>query len=283
MQRDEPVASASPVPVRAISAPADPAFSFCCLVTKWEQYEVSRAAFLEGGFGDEDCEYLVIDNSDGNVADAYQGTNAFLQAARGALVVLHHQDVRLLEQGREELQQRLDALGALDPDWALCGNAGAAPGGQTVLHLSHPVNDRHVEGGPFPARVMSLDENFIVVRRDANLAVSHDLHGFHHYGVDLCLIAELLGWHAYVVDFLLRHDSPGTMDDVYVRSRQAIAAKYRTAFRSRWIELVTHQPFYASESRVRAELAHVARAVRQAVHVLRQQRRLPVRTRGWRP
>jgi hypothetical protein len=271
------------VEVVALTAPVRPAISFCAMVTRWEQYETCRASLLERGFTEDDCEFLVIDNSGGNTADAYQATNAFLQAARAPYIVLHHQDVRLLEDGRDQLEDRLRALTELDPDWALCGNAGAAPGGQTVLHLSHPANDRHIEGGPFPARVMSLDENFIVVRREANLAASHDLHGFHHYGVDLCMIAELLGWHAYVIDFLLRHDSPGTMDPVYWASRQAIAAKYRSAFRPRWIELVTHQPFYASSSRLRSETAHLVRAARQVLHAVRDQRRLPRHDRNWRP
>lgn len=269
--------------VRRLTSPVRPAVSLCAMVTRWEQYENCRASLLEHGFTEEDCEFLVIDNSQGNVADAYEATNAFLQAAQAPYIVLHHQDVRLIEQGREELEERLRLLTDMDPDWALCGNAGAAPGGRTVLHLSHPVNDRHIEGGPFPARVMSLDENFIVVRREANLAASHDLRGFHHYGVDLCMVAELLGWNAYVIDFLLRHDSPGTMDATYWASRQAIAAKYRTAFRPRWIELVTHQPFYASSSRARSEAAHLLRAAGQVLHAVRDQRRLPVRSRNWRP
>lgn len=274
--------AASPVEVVVLSAPEKPAFSLCAMVTDWAKFDICRASLVDHGFLADDCEFLVIDNSAGNSADAYQATNAFLQAARAPYIVLHHQDVRLLEHGREQLEERLAALTGLDPDWALCGNAGAAPGGQTVLNLSHPANDLHVEGGPFPARVMSLDENFIVVRREANLATSHDLHGFHHYGVDLCLVAELLGWHAYVIDFLLRHDSSGTMDAVYWASRQAIAAKYRHAFRPRWIELVTHQPFYVSSSLLRSEAAHGLRAARQALHALRDQRRLPIFSRNWR-
>ena len=258
------------VEVRALTAPSRPLLSFCAMVTDWAKYDECRASMVAGGFFEKDCEYLVVDNSDGNRADAYMATNAFLQTARAPYIVLHHQDVRLLEQGREDLLHRLAVLDRLDPDWAVCGNAGAAPGGQTVLHLSHPVNDLHIEGGPFPRRVMSLDENFIVARQDANLAVSHDLQGFHHYGADLCLIAEMLGWHSYVIDFLLRHDSSGTMDQVYRDSRRAIAAKYSRAYRSRWVELVTHQPFYASESRLRSNTAQLLRAGRQSFRVLQR-------------
>ena len=55
----------------------------------------------------------------------------------------------------------------------------------------------------------ALDKNFLVVRRDANLAVSADLKGFHLHGTDICIVARLLGYTAYVVDFQLRHVSSG--------------------------------------------------------------------------
>ena len=55
--------------------------------------------------------------------------------------------------------------------------------------------------GELPAKVHTLDENFIVVRRAANLSLSHDLDGFHLYGTDLCLIADVLGGNRYVIDF----------------------------------------------------------------------------------
>lgn len=249
--------------VRFVNAVDRPAFSLCAMVTDVGAYDECRATFLAGGFDAATCEYLVVDNSASNRADAYVATNAFLLQAKAEYVVLHHQDVRLLDHGRAELDARLAELTAADPDWAICGNAGALLDGWPVFNLSHPANERHVQGGPLPVRVMSLDENFLVVRRAANLAVSHDLHGFHHYGVDLCMVADLLGWHVYVIDFFLRHLSGGTMDHGYFDSRVAIARKYARAYRSRWIELVTNAPFYASGSRIRGTAAPAVRMVRK--------------------
>ena len=62
---------------------------------------------------------------------------------------------------------------------------------------------------PLPQRVSGLDANFLVVRRDANLAASADLKGFHLCGTDICTVARFLGYTAYVVDFHLRHLSSG--------------------------------------------------------------------------
>ena len=103
-------------------------------------------------------------------------------------------------------------------------------------------------GGPYPVRVMSLDENFIVVRREANLALSHDLTGYHWYGAELCLLADILGWHAYVVEFYLLHKSSGNADAGFRSMRRAVGRKYARAFRPRWQYVVTDRPVFIAGS-----------------------------------
>lgn len=247
--------------LRLYSAQGNPRFSLCILVTNWQQFNDCLTSFRRCGFDDTCCEILVIDNSVRNQADAYVGLNEFLQAADGDYVILMHQDVTLIDDGRIELELRLKELTELDPRWGLCGNAGCTPDATPVLFLSHPVSDDHICGGPFPAAVGSLDENFIVVRKAANLALSRDLQGFHHYGADLCIIADILGWTAYVIAFKLRHHSGGTVDESYCRSGRAISRKYAVALRSRWVNLVTERPFYISGSRVSSARAHASRLV----------------------
>jgi hypothetical protein len=83
--------------------------------------------------------------------------------------------------------------------------------------------------------VQALDENFMIVRRSANLALSHDLQGFHLYGTDMCLIADVLGRSLYVIDFHLRHKSGGVLDKSFFEIRERLIRKYRVAFRSRWV------------------------------------------------
>src|SRR5262249_51154593 len=89
--------------------------------------------------------------------------------------------------------------------------------------------------GDFPAKVRSLDENFVIVRRSTNLALSRDLEGFHFYGTDICLIADVLGNNCYVIDFHLRHKGHGVFDNHFFATRKHLIQKYRRAFRSRWI------------------------------------------------
>lgn len=255
---------------RLVPAPEIPRYSICVMVTNWQQYADCVASYRARGFDNANCEFLVLDNSAGNRADAFVALNEFLQAARGDHVVLTHQDVTLLDHGRAELDACLDELTMLDPSWAVCGNAGHTEQGQPVFCLSHPFKDHHVEGGPFPARVVSVDENFIVVRRLANLALSRDLAGFHHYAADLCTIADILGWRTYVIGFYLRHHSGGTFDVVYNRSRDAITAKYARALRPRWVHLVTLQPFFISGNGAGARRARLVRLLGKAKRRLRR-------------
>lgn len=269
--------------VRRLSGSTRPTFSVCTMVTDWDEYDGCMASFAQRGFDADTCEFIVLDNSAGNRADGYVALNEFLQAARGRFVLICHQDVLLLEHGRRELEERLAALDRHDPHWGVCGNAGYTADGWPVLNLSHPAKERDVLGAPFPVRVVSLDENFLLVRRAANLAVSRDLSGFHHYAVDLCTMADILGWNSYVIDFFLRHNSAGTLDASYDRSREAIAAKYARALRPRWAHVITLRPFLLSGSRLHHRLSGIQRRLGKLLgiyprdHLLGDPTKRPVR------
>jgi len=177
------------------------------------------ASFLGGGFRTDCTEYLMVDNSAGNHWCAYTGIAHLLDQARGRFIVLCHQDVRLLSDGANELATRLGQLTARDPAWALAGNAGVRDDGQFALRITDP----HGAGqsrGPFPARVASLDENFIVVRAATGIRPSATLSGFHLYGTDLCLQARGVGRSAWVIDFHLRHLSSGRVDAGFLRQQE---------------------------------------------------------------
>jgi hypothetical protein len=207
-------------------------FSICTLVTDHGEYAEMVRSFRAGGFDGADCEYLFLDNSQENAFDAFQGGNIFLGEAAGEFIILCHQDVMLLDDDRNALNARMSELDRLDPHWALCGNAGGTEVGDRVIRISDP-HGADQAWGSFPARATALDENFIVVRRDANLSLSHDLSGFHLYGADLCILADVLGWSAWVIDFHLHHKSPGRADSSFYVSERALQEKYKRAFRSR--------------------------------------------------
>jgi len=210
-------------------------YTIATLINDPSQYAAMRASFEAGGFTGADCEYLFIDNSKSNRACAYRGLDAMLSEARGSLVILCHQDVRLLSDDRTTLDARLANLSQRDADWALAGNAGALAAGRLALRITDPHGaNQHM--GTLPARVMSLDENFIVVRRSARVGFSRNLSGFHLYGADLCLNAAMAGYSAYVIDFHLAHLSAGNKSDAFAAAERAFRDKWNKALSPRWMQ-----------------------------------------------
>ncbi len=212
-----------------------PRYTIATLVNKPDQFAAMRETFSSGGFNAMNSEILYIDNSGPRQTGAYRGLNALINAARGRYVILCHQDVRLISDGIEKLDRCLADLDARDSVWALAGNAGGlAPG-----ILAHRISDPHGadrNSGNLPQKVMSLDENFIVLKRGARIGCSADLEGFHFYGPDLCLNADVAGHTAWVIDFHLLHLSGGNKNDDFYRAEEAFRAKWSHALRPRWMQ-----------------------------------------------
>ena len=243
-------------------------FSICSLVTDFNQYEFMRKSFEEKGFAVGNCEFLCVDNSIENQCDAYEAINHFLRTAQGRYVILCHQDIIIHDDDCAALLNRIAEVESCDPDWGLLGNAGAGNFNEYTIRISDPHGTDTRRGGPFPASVMSLDENFIVVRAAANLAVSRDIGGFHLYGTDLCLIASILGYSAYVIDFHLQHLSGGdsgcktdTHFHSFAQSRRRFIAKYQRALAPRWLN-TTCTRMYLSGNRLQNAICNLRMVIR---------------------
>ena len=210
-------------------------FSVATLVTDPAQYKEMLASFLAAGFSAETTEFLAIDNSGRDQLDAYRGLTLALSRSRGHHSILCHQDVRLTHDAKSDLVAQLEGLTKHDPSWALAGNAGGIGSGKLAMRITDPHGaDRAL--GPFPARAQSLDENFIVVRGGTRFGFSQDLSGFHLYGADLCLQAEMAGHSAYVIDFHLTHLSAGNADQTFRQSERAFRQKWTRALAPRWLQ-----------------------------------------------
>ena len=210
-------------------------YSICTLVTGRPEYAAMLSSFRSHGFNDSTCEYLYVDNSCANTMTAYDGLNRMIDAARGRYVILCHQDVRLIADGRADLDRRLAELEQRDSDWAVAGNAGGTGPGRLAMRISDPHGDNR-KIGDLPARALSLDENFLVLKRAARIGLSHDLKGFHFYGADLCLAADIMGYTAYVIDFHLRHLSEGAISPSFYQARREFRTKWSRALRTRWMQ-----------------------------------------------
>lgn len=212
-----------------------PLFSVATLVNDRAQYDAMRQSFETHGFSRDVTEFLFVDNTGPDQTDAYRGLNALMHRAGGTFVILCHQDIRLLVDDRTTLEARLQDLDGRDPHWALAGNAGGLAPGHLALRITDP-HGANQNTGRLPQRVMSLDENFIVVKRSARVGCSVDLTGFHFYGADLCLNADMAGHSAWVIDFHLMHLSAGNKSAAFATSEAAFRAKWSRALRPRWMQ-----------------------------------------------
>ncbi|MFC4212093.1 hypothetical protein ACFOWA_12910 [Pedobacter lithocola] len=210
-------------------------FSICTLVTRKEEYNEMLQAFLDKGFSNLLCEFLFADNTKKNEFDAFSAINQFLKIAKGKYVIICHQDIIINKDDINNLRTCLNQLDDFDPNWGVCGNAGAAGPNHIVYYISYP-DGTFMNKGKFPLKVTGLDENFLLIKNTANLKVSNNLKGFHLYGTDLVLQAELNGYSSYVIPFNLTHKSRGNRDDEFFRVRKDLIKKYSRFFRTRWIQ-----------------------------------------------
>lgn len=221
-------------------------FSVCTLVSRKEEYEQMLQSFNKAGFNKEECEFLYLDNSIENKYDGFSGLNLFLNQAKGKYIIICHQDIIAEKDDINQLRTCIQELNKIDSHWALCGNAGASGPNHIVYHISYP-DGTHMSKGHFPAKVSSLDENFLLIKNAAQLSFSTDLNGFHLYGTDICLNANLKGLNAYVIKFNLVHKSKGNLSPDFFAIRKALIKKYSHFFKGKWIQ-TTFTTFYLSGS-----------------------------------
>jgi len=223
---------------------ADPAvlFSICTIVNNHEEYLLMKESFETCGFN-ENCEYIIADNTENNQFHAYDAISRFIKESKGKYLIVVHQDVRCIDH-KNDLLNCLDKLTRSDDKWALCGNAGGMGHHQNVLHINS--DGKIIKHTNLPARVHSLDENLLIIKKDTNLTISSDLNGFHLYGVDLCIIADFLGYSSYVIPFMVKHLSLGNVKELKKQVPGFVTA-YGKKLRSRYIQ-TTCTNFYLSSS-----------------------------------
>jgi len=206
-------------------AKATKEFSICTLVTNKQEYDEMIESFYKAGFSDKNSEFLYIDNSKNNKYDAYDGINLFLNNANGRYIILCHQDILLQFDDIVQLRKKIDEVNHIDPKWAILANAGFQDFNNIALRMTDPLGTNR-KIGHFPSKVLSIDENFIVVKREANLTLSSNVGGFHFYGTDLTFIADILGYNSYVIDFHLFHKSGGNVNKNFYDNKKRFIEKY---------------------------------------------------------
>ncbi|HEX6687805.1 MAG TPA: hypothetical protein VF085_03980 [Solirubrobacterales bacterium] len=233
-------------------------FRIATFVNDEEHYSAMRASFEASGFTAPLARYTI------ETGEPYAGITRLGQAVE-PYVLLVHQDVRC-DRGdtASALQARLDELTESDSKWIVAGNAGRCLGSPTAEHLApvRNISDPHgtTWSPELPKKVVSLDENLLILRTAGKPRCSPELSGWHLYGPDVALNAALAGGSAYVVDFRVTHLSAGNPGGFIVSSR-----RFSEHWRSRADALSADDPAHASLASMLSFLARFeAKAKRRA-------------------
>ncbi len=198
--------------------------SICSIVTDYEVYQLLRKYFENMGFNDSNSEFLLADNSNGNQFSAYEAVKIFLNDAVGKYVLIIHQDAFPIDT-YNNLISKIEKLECIDPNWGVVGNAGKKWNDLKKSYMSLVYNNTPGQHRFAPVKVDSIDENVMIIKGGSGITVSRDLSGYHFYGFDITSVAARLGYSVYVIDFPWKHLSPGTIDESFLESRDAIQKK----------------------------------------------------------
>ncbi len=217
-------------------------YTICTLVTNKSQYFSMKESFIASGFTEKDCEFVYIDNTEGNIFEAYAGLNNLIDQATGKMIICCHQDILMLENSRTLLEKQIEIIEEFDKNWGVISNCGANRIAEYALRVidseEHEYNTNN-----FPLKVKSVDEHFFIFRKSSNLRFSGSLSGFHLYGTDICLKAHNLKQNSYVVDFLLRHFGRGTLNKDFFICRDNLVHYYSNTPHIGWVQTTCYRIF----------------------------------------
>lgn len=237
-------------------------YSICTLVTRKDEYTEMLESFREKGFTEDCCEYLWVDNTEGNKHDAFSAMNLFIKNAKGRYVIFCHQDIYLLEDDKLSLSSELAKLNKIDPKWACAGNAGTTTFLKNIGVISMPnITPKPIPN--LPLESISLDENFIVINNIHSVSASGNMKGFHLYGIDICQNAISLGYTCYVINFHLFHKSLGTVDESFKSSVKQFQTILHRRKSSQYLQTVCTK-FYVSASEFKTKLTRNRKFLRLA-------------------
>ena len=143
-----------------------------------------------------------------SAAKAY---NEAIERAANDLIIFVHQDVFLPDVWLPQVQNSLQYLERLDPNWGVLGCGGVTEGGQLWAHVYS--TGWGVIGKPFehPMQVRTLDEIVLILRKSSGLRFDERLPHFHLYGTEICLAAAKRGLRCHSIPAFCIHNTDQTL------------------------------------------------------------------------
>lgn len=140
-------------------------------------------------------------------ASATVAYNDAIRRASHDLLVFAHQDVVFPACWLSDLDAALAYLEKVDPGWGVLGCAGVNSAGQFRGHCYSSGQGILKGTSALPARVETLDEMVLILRRSSGLTFDEKLPHFHMYGADICLRAADRGKQNYAIAAYCVHNT----------------------------------------------------------------------------
>ena len=196
-------------------------FSVICCVSKPDVFEKCLLASINECRAGYDIEVIPVINND-NRYSASNALNVGIDTCRSDIMIFAHQDVRLLYDWFKTLDEVVQQA---PEEWGIIGTAGIAAkygrkdigtwGGalnvDTVAIGSVWDSDESLGEPPYWDGIKELtrahcaDECLIAVNKRTGLRFDSMFHGFHFYGVDMCLQARAAAYEVYCANLPIIH------------------------------------------------------------------------------
>lgn len=154
-----------------------------------------------------------------------------LAVAEAEILVFAHSDVYFPDGWFNRLASKLNALDALDPNWAVASVLGRTKIGGWVGRIWDTSLRRVIgESVNTPTPIIAMDELAFVVRRAAGVSFDQNLPtDIHLYGTDLVLEAARLGKTSYGLDLPLIHNAKPVLrfSSSYISAYKYMVRKWR--------------------------------------------------------
>lgn len=138
---------------------------------------------------------------------AAQAYNDAIDRCSNDLIIFAHQDLFLPETWAYHLENSLDYLDRVDPDWGVLGCWGATQDGKLAGHIYSTGLGMLGQFSNHPIEVRTLDEVLLILRKSSGLRFDISLPHFHFYGTDICLSAEEKGRKSYAISAVCVHNT----------------------------------------------------------------------------
>jgi len=157
-----------------------------------------------------------------SIASAY---NRSLQQAKSKYVILCHQDLHFYPGWFKQLESKIKDLPS---NWGVIGVAGWTQEGKIMGGLKVPEGRWSKNEG----EAHTVDECFLVVRKDLGLKFDERIIESHLYGADICLESLSRGFKNYAIQLPVEHRESGAHPENWITSYYQSLKR----FKNKWLQ-----------------------------------------------